>query len=212
MKGIYGFFAVLAILIALTAGANVYAADSFTVSLKYGDSGAEVTKLQNFLVTEGFLKTSLVTGNFFSLTQTAVKEFQKKNGIDQTGFFGPLTRAAANGKVAVAKPKASGSIVSVEAEANTASVALSKSRTVSWQTSNYPVDAGVDVNLLRKTSDKPLSYVLVEKIAKNTKNDGVEVWTPKVNASSDLYIEVTCSSDYNFKDGCAFTGAPVKAF
>lgn len=211
MKNTYRFLIVTLAFLSFAVAGTAFADEAFNVSLKYGDSGAEVVRLQEFLVNQGFLKSSLVTGNFFSLTGNAVKEFQKANGIDQTGFFGPLTRSAANSKGLVAKPKAGGSITSL-ATVNTASVALSGAKTVSWQTSNYPLDAGVDINLLRKTSDKPLSYVLVEKIAKNTKNDGTEVWTPKVNASADLYIEVTCSSDYNFKDGCSFSGLPVKAF
>jgi peptidoglycan hydrolase-like protein with peptidoglycan-binding domain len=37
-----------------------------------------------------------ISGNFLSLTQAAVKKYQAQKGIIQTGYFGVLTRAAAN--------------------------------------------------------------------------------------------------------------------
>jgi len=41
----------------------------------------------------------LVTGNFLSLTSEAVKRYQAEKGIIQTGYFGPLTRAAMNSEL-----------------------------------------------------------------------------------------------------------------
>lgn len=56
----------------------------------------EVTKLQEFLRDQG-IYSGPVTGGFFSLTRDAVKNFQKREGIEPPlGFFGPLTRAKAN--------------------------------------------------------------------------------------------------------------------
>lgn len=56
----------------------------------------EVTKLQEFLRDQG-IYSGPVTGGFFSLTQDAVKNFQKREGIEPVaGYFGPLTRARAN--------------------------------------------------------------------------------------------------------------------
>ena len=71
------------------------AAYSFTVSLGIGSTGADVTALQKLLVSEG-LYSGPVTGYFGALTQTAVKAFQSKNGIDPVGSVGPATRAALN--------------------------------------------------------------------------------------------------------------------
>jgi peptidoglycan hydrolase-like protein with peptidoglycan-binding domain len=214
MKNTYKFLIVSVAFLSLAVAGTAFAEGAFNVSLKYGDTGAEVIKLQNFLVAEGLLKSSSVTGNFFSLTQTAVKEFQKTNGIDQTGFFGPLSRAVANGKLAsTEQPKSAGSLISVTGDTDSANVFSASARKVSWQTSTYPANTGVNINLLRKVSDNPASYVLVDKIAIDTKNDGVETWVPKTGQTgSDLYIEVTCSSTAQFKNGCSFTGAPVKAF
>lgn len=54
--------------------------------------------LQEFLKKQGpdIYPEGLVTGNFFTLTQEAVKKYQAKKGISPTGFVGPLTRAAIN--------------------------------------------------------------------------------------------------------------------
>ena len=51
-----------------------------------------IYKLQQFLKARGYLKVN-PTGYFGNLTRLAVKEFQWENGIESTGFVGPLTRA-----------------------------------------------------------------------------------------------------------------------
>lgn len=58
----------------------------------------EVTCLQQFLKREGteIYPEGLITGNFGNLTKSAVIRFQKKHGIIQTGFVGPITRAKIN--------------------------------------------------------------------------------------------------------------------
>ncbi|HEC66098.1 MAG TPA: hypothetical protein ENI23_12465 [bacterium] len=70
---------------------------SFDRNLFYGISNdLEVTKLQEFLTTEG-VYDGPVTGNFFSLTLQGVKNFQAREGISPVaGYFGPLTRTRAN--------------------------------------------------------------------------------------------------------------------
>lgn len=52
----------------------------------------EVTALQKYLQTKGYLNTNPV-GYFGLLTTSAVKKFQVSNGINATGYVGPLTRA-----------------------------------------------------------------------------------------------------------------------
>ena len=71
----------------------------FNNDLYYGmKDNLEVRCLQQFLKNQGsdVYPEGLVSGNFLSLTQTAVKRYQAQKGIIQTGYFGPLTRAAAN--------------------------------------------------------------------------------------------------------------------
>ena len=70
---------------------------SFSRDLYYGVRGdAEVQALQEFLADQGHY-TGAASGNFFSLTLSAVKKFQIANNISPvSGYFGPKTRAKAN--------------------------------------------------------------------------------------------------------------------
>jgi hypothetical protein len=72
------------------------AADNFNQDLSFGSSGSEVLKLQEFLITQG-VYSGPITGNFYSLTLKAVKDFQTRENISPAaGYFGPLTRTKAN--------------------------------------------------------------------------------------------------------------------
>ena len=91
-----------------------------------------------------------------------------------------------------------------------ATAGLSSQKTISWQTSGYPEGVGVNINLLRETSDSPKEFSLVRIIATDTPNDGQEIWTPQPNENdNDLYVEITCSKNYQFKQGCQ-SGMPIK--
>lgn len=65
-----------------------------SLGYKYGDArtNGEVTKLQTYLFLNKYLTVS-PTGYYGNLTRTAVLNFQRDNGINQTGFAGSLTRA-----------------------------------------------------------------------------------------------------------------------
>jgi hypothetical protein len=82
-----------------TAGASARAL--FAGNLSFGIHGSpDVTALQQFLKDQG-VYSGPITGNFFSLTLAAVKQFQVQNGITPaSGYFGPMTRAKANSIVA----------------------------------------------------------------------------------------------------------------
>ncbi len=54
--------------------------------------GGEVSTLQDFLQSQGFLSTE-PTGYFGLITFKAVKDFQSANGVQPTGYVGPITRA-----------------------------------------------------------------------------------------------------------------------
>ena len=62
-------------------------------NLRYGSSGAKVKELQQKLKRWGYYSGS-VDGIFGSGTQSAVKRFQKKNGLTADGIVGPKTAAA----------------------------------------------------------------------------------------------------------------------
>jgi peptidoglycan/xylan/chitin deacetylase (PgdA/CDA1 family) len=68
----------------------------FTKTLVLGSVNQDVLELQKVLKAEGFLKITTPTTYFGSLTQAALKLYQAKYGIQQTGTVGPLTRAQLN--------------------------------------------------------------------------------------------------------------------
>ena len=78
--------------IGVVLGASTF---NFTQNLQLGSNGGDVTPLQNVLIAEGFLNNA-ATGYFGVLTKAALKLYQAKYGISQTGTVGPLTRAQLN--------------------------------------------------------------------------------------------------------------------
>lgn len=68
---------------------------SITHDLQYrsrdAQTGGDVSTLQDFLQSQGYLNSE-PTGYFGLLTQSAVKSYQKANGILNSGYFGPITR------------------------------------------------------------------------------------------------------------------------
>ncbi|WP_164014593.1 transglycosylase SLT domain-containing protein [Pyxidicoccus trucidator] len=65
--------------------------------LEKGARGAEVEQLQKALVKGGYMtEAEMKTGPgiFGPRTEQALKEFQADNGVKNTGYYGPLTRAA----------------------------------------------------------------------------------------------------------------------
>lgn len=213
-KAIYLFAFIF--IFAFSVSVHAEDAPQFNVSLKYGSTDKfEVTRLQNFLFGQGLLLVP-PTGNFYSLTEQAVIEFQKANGIvPASGYFGPLTRAVANAKVLAMKGGALVSEVSAQSVKNEsyglANTISSDIKTIRWQTQNYPQGAGVNINLLRKTSESPVAWEFVRTIAVDTANDNQESWLPLPGENTgDVYIEVTCSNTYKFKGGCKLGGGPIK--
>jgi len=72
-------------------------AQVFEKDLYFGFQGdSDVQKLQEFLKDQGYY-SGPITGNFFSLTISAVKKFQGEQGITPvSGYFGPKTRTKVN--------------------------------------------------------------------------------------------------------------------
>ncbi len=70
---------------------------TFTRSLTLGSSGADVTALQNWLVSKGYTIPAGATGYFGAQTKAAVAAYQSAKGISPAaGYFGPTTRASVN--------------------------------------------------------------------------------------------------------------------
>ncbi|HYF29303.1 MAG TPA: peptidoglycan-binding protein [Candidatus Paceibacterota bacterium] len=94
--------ALLAQVAALQAQLGVSAGASFTRDLTIGSTGADVTRLQQFLIARGHSIPAGATGYFGAQTRAAVAAFQAANGIaPAAGYFGPLTRAKVNGMIVV---------------------------------------------------------------------------------------------------------------
>ena len=65
-----------------------------TRSLSRGSSGDDVRRLQEFLAKDkDIYPDGLITGYFGPLTETAVKKWQEKHGVESAGVIGPKTLA-----------------------------------------------------------------------------------------------------------------------
>ncbi len=87
---------------AMIAGAQ---ATVFSMNLTVGSTGADVVALQTALINGGYSIPAITSGAaakgyFGSQTKAAVMAYQAARSIPNTGFVGPLTRAALNGGVA----------------------------------------------------------------------------------------------------------------
>lgn len=72
-------------------------ATSITYNLANGMQNGQVTKLQQILSRyPDIYPEKVISGYFGSATELALKRFQKKYGLEQTGSTGPKTRAILN--------------------------------------------------------------------------------------------------------------------
>ncbi|HYE22836.1 MAG TPA: peptidoglycan-binding protein [Candidatus Paceibacterota bacterium] len=92
--------ALLAQLQALQGGSSTSTGAAFTTDMTLGASGAEVTRLQNWLISKGHTIAAGATGYFGAQTAAAVAAYQTSKGITPAaGYFGPMTRAAVNAEL-----------------------------------------------------------------------------------------------------------------
>lgn len=74
---------------------------TFTKNLTLGSRGADVTALQQVLISGGYLKIAAPTAYFGPATKAALAAWQKANNVSPAvGYFGALTRAKIAGSVA----------------------------------------------------------------------------------------------------------------
>ncbi|MBI5458087.1 peptidoglycan-binding protein [Candidatus Kaiserbacteria bacterium] len=96
------FVAVFVFLCSIPFAAVAATCPNLSRNLSYGSKGADVTALQNFLISEGDLAAGNNSGYFGKMTATALKKWQARNGVVSTGTaattgygaVGPKTRAA----------------------------------------------------------------------------------------------------------------------
>jgi hypothetical protein len=114
----------------------------FNNNLTVGSTGADVTALQNVLVSGGYLASGLNTGYFGALTQAAVSKWQVASGITPaSGYFGPISRAKIN---------ASGS-------STTTTTTTTTSTPVTTTTTSTSVNTGVEGILTANLNPTPSS-------------------------------------------------------
>ncbi len=79
-------------------GSSVSTGTTFTMDLTIGSTGAQVSALQQLLVSQGHLTmpAGVSMGYFGALTKSAVMKWQAAVGLPSTGFFGPMSRAKLN--------------------------------------------------------------------------------------------------------------------
>jgi len=122
------------IVVAIVAIPTLTSAATFTRSLSVGSRGAEVTALQQTLLSLGYFQGS-ATGYFGKITKQSVVAFQKANNLEPIGMVGPKTRALLNApvNVVVSEPPAP---VSTTTPANIAPVAPPMTPVASASTSD----------------------------------------------------------------------------
>jgi hypothetical protein len=83
----------------IAGGTTGGASTTFTSDLTLGSTGSQVSALQSWLVSKGFLTmpSGVAMGYFGGLTQAALARYQASVGISPAaGYFGPITRAKVN--------------------------------------------------------------------------------------------------------------------
>lgn len=89
--------ALLAQLAAIQGSSQTTGGYTFTRDLTIGATGADVTALQNWLISKGHAIPAGATGYFGTQTRAALAAYQAANGISPAaGYFGPITRAKVN--------------------------------------------------------------------------------------------------------------------
>jgi hypothetical protein len=83
-------------IVSVPLASNAWTTHYFGSNLRYGETGMEVSFLQEYLAEQGYFHYPSITKYFGSVTFGAVKAWQAANGIPNTGFFGPISRAFVN--------------------------------------------------------------------------------------------------------------------
>ncbi len=140
-KTIFAF----AILSALAPSLASAACTSLSSDLATGsaNAGGQVTALQNFLASSGYLSAT-PNGVFGPATAAALKKFQSANGIPATGSAGPLTRLAIQARScsaasaptpvpATPTPATASGLITALSPAAGEKLALGSTATVQWR-------------------------------------------------------------------------------
>lgn len=104
-------------------------------TLRLGSRGSDVTTLQNYLITQGYLTSGSATGFYGPLTQAAVQKYQSQKGIVSSGT--PATTGyGAVGPKTTASIASCGSTTSTTTQSTTISTATTAVGSVTTSVSN----------------------------------------------------------------------------
>ncbi len=178
---------IVALLFAVLLSSSVVSAQSQTFSrdLEVGASGQDVVNLQTFLINKGFTISAIVSGStpkgyFGQQTKIAVQKYQKENGINPTGYVGPVTRGKLNGNGGVV-----GGPLKILSPNGGEVLQINSNKTITWQGGNTPGLPNVSIYLVRNLSGcfnagtRPCLAVVDPEsiIAANVPNTGLYTWS-----------------------------------
>src|SRR3989344_1546662 len=162
---INSLLAMIAQLQAQIAGGSSGASTTFTSDLTIGSTGSQVTALQSWLVSKGYLTmpAGVAMGYFGGLTQSAVAKYQAEAGISPAaGYFGPITRAKVNAIGGVGTGTGSTGGITTPGVEGTISVTQNNSGVAStvYEGDNMVAILGFDIEA--KTSDMAVQRIKLD--------------------------------------------------
>jgi len=146
---------VLSVVAPVAAGAQSMSG-TFNTTLKVGSTGSAVVALQSFLVSKGLLTmpAGVSMGYFGGLTKSAVAAYQISKGIQPAaGYFGPITRAAANADSVGGTTTTTTTTPGCSAGALFNSMTGASCATTTTTTSTSGVEGSLDVRLASNPTD-----------------------------------------------------------
>ena len=188
MKKVIFATGVAVLALATVVGAQGY---TFSANLTVGSTGPDVVALQTALMSAGFNIPAIASGAaakgyFGSQTQAAVKLYQAAHGVPNTGFVGPLTRAALNGSASASS--ATGSTVAVTCPAGYVCTPAAGSTTTTTTTVTGGATGGITtpgVSGVMTVTSGPLSSSVL-----NVGQQKVAIETVRVQAQySDIDVQ-----------------------
>lgn len=148
---------------------------SFARSLTVGSKGDDVTCLQNYLKTGGYLSVN-ATGYFGPATKAAAAKWQAANGVvPAVGFFGSLSRAKYDSLTAVAASSASSVASSVASSAAAASSSSSVAATTAEGLTITSATQPAATLAVRSASRLPFTKVTLTAGSKDVTVTGITV-------------------------------------
>lgn len=150
-------FIALLLCVAMVGTSAGAAGFTFTRNLTVGISGNDVSALQQFLITGGFLKIPTPTGYFGPLTRTALGMWQTAVGIyPSAGFFGPISRGRISATVPTVVPQTPIAVIPVQSTVITPTTAV---RTTSVTVANNKNGSPVRLKIPKLNIDAGFQYV-----------------------------------------------------